>query len=238
MILKANTNITSETDFLEGQVLLFNKPLGWSSFDVVKKARNIIKSAKNIRKIKVGHAGTLDPLADGLLIVCSGRFTKRIDEIQGQIKVYTGEITLGATTPSYDKETEIDEVFETSHITEELIHSTCKEFEGKIMQKPPIYSALKREGKRLYQHAREGTKVKIESREVEVESFKITSIQMPTITFEVICSKGTYIRSLAYDYGKSINSGAHLSKLRREKIGNFSLEDAISVDSFKENILK
>ena len=238
MILKANTNITSETDFLEGQVLLFNKPLGWSSFDVVKKARNIIKSAKNIRKIKVGHAGTLDPLADGLLIVCSGRFTKRIDEIQGQIKVYTGEITLGATTPSYDKETEIDEVFETSHITEELIHSTCKEFEGKIMQKPPIYSALKREGKRLYQHAREGTKVKIESREVEVESFKITSIQMPTITFEVICSKGTYIRSLAYDYGKSINSGAHLSKLRREKIGNFSLEDGISIDSFKENILK
>ena len=238
MILKANTNINSETDFLEGQVLLFNKPLGWSSFDVVKKARNIIKSAKNIRKIKVGHAGTLDPLADGLLIVCSGRFTKRIDEIQGQIKVYTGEITLGGTTPTYDKETEIDEVFETSHITEELIHSTCKEFEGKIMQKPPIYSALKREGKRLYQHAREGTKVKIESREVEVESFKITSIQMPTITFEVICSKGTYIRSLAYDYGKSINSGAHLSKLRREKIGNFSLEDAISVDSFKENILK
>ena len=238
MILKANTNITSETDFQEGQVLLFNKPLGWSSFDVVKKARNIIKSAKNIRKIKVGHAGTLDPLADGLLIVCSGRFTKRIDEIQGQIKVYTGEITLGGTTPSYDKETEIDEVFETSHITEELIHSTCKEFEGKIMQKPPIYSALKREGKRLYQHAREGTKVKIESREVEVESFKITSIQMPTITFEVICSKGTYIRSLAYDYGKSINSGAHLSKLRREKIGNFSLEDAISIDSFKENILK
>jgi len=238
MILKANTNITSETDFQEGQVLLFNKPLGWSSFDVVKKARNIIKSAKNIRKIKVGHAGTLDPLADGLLIVCSGRFTKRIDEIQGQIKVYTGEITLGGTTPSYDKETEIDEVFETSHITEELIHSTCKEFEGKIMQKPPIYSALKREGKRLYQHAREGTKVKIESREVEVESFKITSIQMPTITFEVICSKGTYIRSLAYDYGKSINSGAHLSKLKREKIGNFSLEDAISIDSFKENILK
>ena len=238
MILKANTNITSKTDFLEGQVLLFKKPLGWSSFDVVKKARNIIKSAKNIRKIKVGHAGTLDPLADGLLIVCSGRFTKRIDEIQGQIKVYTGEITLGATTPSYDKETEIDEVFETSHITEELIHSTCKKFEGKIMQKPPIYSALKREGKRLYQHAREGTKVKIESREVEVESFKITSIQMPKITFEVICSKGTYIRSLAYDYGKLINSGAHLSKLKREKIGNFSLEDAISIDSFKENILK
>ena len=238
MILKANTNITSETDFMEGQVLLFNKPLGWSSFDVVKKVRNIIKSAKNIRKIKVGHAGTLDPLADGLLIVCSGRFTKRIDEIQGQIKVYTGELTLGGTTPSYDKETEIDEVFETSHITEELIHSTCKEFEGKIMQKPPIYSALKREGKRLYQHAREGTKVKIESREVEVQSLKITSIQMPTITFEVICSKGTYIRSLAYDYGKSINSGAHLSKLRREKIGNFSLEDAISIYSFKENILK
>ena len=237
-MLKANTNITSETDFLEGQVLLFNKPLGWSSFDVVKKARNIIKSAKNIRKIKVGHAGTLDPLADGLLIVCSGKFTKRIDEIQGQIKVYNGEITLGATTPSYDKETEVDETFDTSDITEEMIHSTCKKFEGKIMQKPPIYSALKREGKRLYQHAREGTKVKIEAREVEIESFKITSIEMPKLTFEVICSKGTYIRSLAYDYGKLLNNGAHLSKLRRDKIGNFSLEDATTIDFFQENILK
>ena len=237
-LLKANSNITSETDFLEGQVLLFNKPLGWSSFDVVKKVRGIIKSSKNIRKIKVGHAGTLDPLADGLLIICTGKFTKRIDEIQGQKKVYTGEITLGAKTPSYDKETEVDQTFDVSNITDKIIHKTSKKFEGKIMQKPPIFSALKREGKRLYQHAREGTKVEIQAREVEIESFKIISIEIPKITFEIICSKGTYIRSLAHDFGKELNNGAHLSSLRREMIGDFSFSDAISIDSFKENILK
>jgi len=237
-ILKANSKITSETDFLEGQVLLFNKPLGWSSFDVVKKVRGIIKSSKNIRKIKVGHAGTLDPLADGLLIICTGKFTKRIDEIQGQKKVYTGEITLGATTPSYDKETEVDQTFDVSKITDKIIHKTSKKFEGKIMQKPPIFSALKREGKRLYQHAREGTKVEIQAREVEIESFKIISIEIPKITFEIICSKGTYIRSLAHDFGKELNNGAHLSSLRREMIGDFNFSDAISIDSFKENILK
>lgn len=237
-LLKANSNITSETDFLEGQVLLFNKPLGWSSFDVVKKVRGIIKSSKNIRKIKVGHAGTLDPLADGLLIICTGKFTKRIDEIQGQKKVYTGEITLGATTPSYDKETEVDQTFDLSKITDKIIYKTSKKFEGKIMQKPPIFSALKREGKRLYQHAREGTKVEIQAREVEIESFKIISIEIPKITFEIICSKGTYIRSLAHDFGKELNNGAHLSSLRREMIGDFSFSDAISIDSFKENILK
>ena len=237
-ILKANSRITSETDFLEGQVLLFNKPLGWSSFDVVKKVRGIIKSSKNIRKIKVGHAGTLDPLADGLLIICTGKFTKRIDEIQGQKKVYTGEITLGATTPSYDKETEVDQTFDVSKITDKIIHKTSKKFEGKIMQKPPIFSALKREGKRLYQHAREGTKVEIQAREVEIESFKIISIEIPKITFEIICSKGTYIRSLAHDFGKELNNGAHLSSLRREMIGDFSFSDAISIDSFKRNILK
>ena len=237
-LLKANSNITSETDFLEGQVLLFNKPLGWSSFDVVKKVRGIIKSSKNIRKIKVGHAGTLDPLADGLLIICTGKFTKRIDEIQGQKKVYTGEITLGATTPSYDKETEVDQTFDVSKITDKIIHKTSKKFEGKIMQKPPIFSALKRDGKRLYQHAREGTKVEIQAREVEIESFKIISIEIPKITFKIICSKGTYIRSLAHDFGKELNNGAHLSSLSREMIGDFSFSDAISIDSFKENILK
>ena len=236
-ILKANSKINSETDFLEGQVLLFNKPLGWSSFDVVKKVRGIIKSVKNIRKIKVGHAGTLDPLADGLLIICTGKFTKRIDEIQGQKKVYSGEITLGATTPSYDKETEVDQTFDVSKITDKIIHKTSKKFEGKIMQKPPIFSALKREGKRLYKHAREGTKIEINAREVEIEKFKITSIEMPKITFKIVCSKGTYIRSLAHDFGKELNNGAHLSSLKREMIGNFSLSDSISIDSFKENIL-
>jgi len=236
-ILKANSKITSETDFLEGQVLLFNKPLGWSSFDVVKKVRGIIKSEKKIKKIKVGHAGTLDPLADGLLIVCTGKFTKRIDEIQGQKKVYIGEITLGGTTPSYDKETEVDQTFDVSEITDKIIHKTSKKFEGKIMQKPPIFSALKREGKRLYKHAREGTKIEINAREVEIEKFEITSIEMPKITFKVVCSKGTYIRSLAHDFGKELNNGAHLSSLKREMIGNFSLSDSINIDSFKENIL-
>ena len=237
-MLEATTEINSETNFLEGKVLLFNKPLTWSSFDLVKKVRNTIKSNLNIRKIKVGHAGTLDPLADGLLIICTGKFTKKIDEIQGQKKVYTGQITLGGTTPSYDLETEIEETFDTSHITEELIHNSCKKFEGKIMQKPPIYSALKREGKRLYQHAREGSKIEIKEREIEIESFKITSIEMPKLKFEVVCSKGTYIRSLAYDFGKELNSGAHLSALRREKIGDYYLSDAFSLNSFMEDIVK
>lgn len=237
-MLEATTEINSETNFLEGKVLLFNKPLTWSSFDLVKKVRNTIKSNLNIRKIKVGHAGTLDPLADGLLIICTGKFTKKIDEIQGQKKVYTGEITLGGTTPSYDLETEIEEAFDTSHITEELIHNSCKKFEGKIMQKPPIYSALKREGKRLYHHAREGSKIEIKEREIEIESFKITSIEMPKLKFEVVCSKGTYIRSLAYDFGKELNSGALLSALRREKIGNYYLSRAFSLNSFMEDIVK
>ena len=153
-MLKANTDISSETDFEEGQVLLFHKPLRWSSFDVVKKVRNIIKNACNLKKIKVGHAGTLDPLADGLLIICTGKFTKRIEEIQSQKKIYTGQLSLGGTTPSYDRETEVNKTFETSHINDDLLNETCKKFEGKIMQKPPIFSALKREGKRLYQHAR------------------------------------------------------------------------------------
>ena len=231
------TEVNKNTDFLEGSVLLFNKPLQWSSFDVVKKVRNIIKSGKKIGKIKVGHAGTLDPLADGLLIVCTGKFTKRVEEIQGQKKVYTGEITIGSTTPSYDKETEIDETFETSHITESLIYSSCKKFEGKIMQKPPIFSALKKDGKRLYQHAREGTTVEIKEREVEIEYFKITKIDIPKIEFEVKCSKGTYIRSLAFDFGIVLKSGAHLSSLRREQIGNYKIENSISIEQFREKIL-
>ena len=228
----------TEEAYKNGQVLLIDKPLEWTSFQAVNKIRWHIKQRFQIKKIKVGHAGTLDPLADGLLIVCTGKFTKRIDEIQGQKKVYTGEITLGATTPSYDKETEVDTTFDISEITGDLIHKISKKFEGKIMQKPPIFSALKREGKRLYQHAREGTKIEIQAREVEIESFNITSIEIPKITFEIICSKGTYIRSLAHDFGKELNNGAHLSSLRREMIGNFSLSDAISIDSFKENILK
>ena len=237
-MLKANTNISSETNFLEGQVLLFHKPLRWSSFDVVKKIRNIIKTSFNLKKIKVGHAGTLDPLADGLLIICTGKFTKRIEEIQKQKKIYTGEIKLGATTPSYDKETEINKTFEISHVKNEILLETCKKFEGKIMQKPPIFSALKRNGKRLYQYAREGANVKIKAREVEIEKFQITDINIPKLKFRVSCSKGTYIRSLANDFGEKLKCGAYLTSLRREQIGNFKLDEAYTIDCFQEKILK
>ena len=236
-MLTANSKVTSKTDFLEGQILLFNKPLGWTSFDLVKKVRGIIKSAKQIKKIKVGHAGTLDPLAGGLLIICTGKFTKKIQEIQKEKKVYTGEITLGATTPSYDMETKTNQTFDVSGVTNDLIYETAKKFEGKIMQKPPIFSALKLGGRRLYKYARAGNNIEIKSREVEIEKFKILSINMPKITFKVVCSKGTYIRSLAHDFGRKLNSGAYLSGLRREQIGNFKLSESLSLDSFKESVL-
>tara|TARA_Y100001954_G_scaffold194692_1_gene210233 strand:- start:3385 stop:4098 length:714 start_codon:yes stop_codon:yes gene_type:complete len=237
-MLKANTDISSETDFEEGQVLLFHKPLRWSSFDVVKKVRNIIKNACNLKKIKVGHAGTLDPLADGLLIICTGKFTKRIEEIQSQKKIYTGQLSLGGTTPSYDRETEVNKTFETSHINDDLLNETCKKFEGKIMQKPPIFSALKREGKRLYQHAREGTNIEVKSREVEIEKFEITDINIPFIEFKVSCGKGTYIRSLAHDFGNKLKCGAYLTSLTREQIGNFKLDSAYTINHFQEKILR
>lgn len=237
-MLKANTDISSETDFEEGQVLLFHKPLRWSSFDVVKKVRNIIKNACNLKKIKVGHAGTLDPLADGLLIICTGKFTKRIEEIQSQKKIYTGQLSLGGTTPSYDRETEVNKTFETSHINDDLLNETCKKFEGKIMQKPPIFSALKREGKRLYQHAREGTNIEVKAREVEIEKFEITDINIPVIEFKVSCGKGTYIRSLAHDFGNKLKCGAYLTSLTREQIGNFKLDSAYTINHFQEKILR
>ena len=237
-MLKNLTNISKDTDFLKGTTILFHKPIGWTSFDLVKKVRNIIKSNKKIKKIKVGHAGTLDPLADGLLIICTGRFTKKIEEIQKQKKIYTGEITLGGTTPSFDRETEINKTFETSHITEKLLIESCKTFEGKIMQKPPIFSALKREGKRLYQHARQGTSIEIKAREVSIEKFEITNVNIPKIEFKVICSKGTYIRSLANDFGEKLKCGGYLSKLRRIQIGNFKLDEAYTINNFQEKILK
>lgn len=213
-------------DYKNGQVLLINKPLNWTSFQVVNKLRWHILKKFNLKKIKVGHAGTLDPLASGLLIICTGNFTKKIDEYQGQIKEYTGEITLGATTPSYDMESEIDETFSTVHITEDLINETKKQFIGEIDQKPPMFSALKKDGMRLYDLAREGKTVEIKSRKITISEFEITKIALPKIEFRVVCSKGTYIRSLAFDFGKALNSGAYLSKLRRTKIGEFSVENA------------
>ena len=223
-------------DFLDGQILLINKPLGWTSFDVVKKIKNLIRTKYSLKKLKVGHAGTLDPLASGLLIVCTGKFTKRISELQGQAKIYTGDITLGGTTPSYDLETEIDTKFETNHITENLIKETTAQFIGEIEQKPPIFSALKRGGERLYEKARRGESFEIQARKVSVHSFDIKTIEMPKVSFEIKCSKGTYIRSIAYDFGTALNSGAHLSKLCRTAIGDYQFVDALDVSDFEKQL--
>lgn len=228
----------TEEDYKNGQVLLIDKPLTWTSFQVVNKLRWEIRQRFNIKKIKVGHAGTLDPLATGLLIVCTGKQTKQIDTYQGQIKEYTGTFTIGATTPSYDLETEIDKTFSTAHITEDLLHETTKQFVGEIQQKPPIFSAIKKDGKRLYELARKGETTEIKARTVTVSEFEITKVNLPEVEFRIVCSKGTYIRSLAFDYGKALNSGAHLSVLRRTKIGDFSVDNALSVESFIENLKK
>ena len=225
-------------DFLDGQILLINKPLGWTSFDVVKKIKNLIRTKYSLKKIKVGHAGTLDPLATGLLIVCTGKFTKLISKIQGQEKTYTGTITLGGTTPSYDLETEVDNNYETAHITEELIKESTTQFIGEIDQKPPIFSALKKGGERLYEKARRGETIEIESRKVTVREFTITSIESLEVNFEIKCSKGTYIRSIAHDFGTALNSGGHLSKLCRTSIGEYQLSEAIDVETFKKLLNK
>jgi tRNA pseudouridine55 synthase len=197
-------------DFKNGQVLLIDKPLEWTSFQVVNKLRWHIRKQYNIKKIKVGHAGTLDPLATGLLIICTGKQTKSIEKYQGQIKEYTGTFTLGATTPSYDLETEIDQTFSTKHLTDTLIQEATQNFIGKIAQKPPIFSAIKKDGKRLYELARAGKTTEIKAREVEITTFEITAIDLPKVDFRVVCSKGTYIRSLAHDFGAFLQSGAHL----------------------------
>ena len=226
----------TEDDFKNGQVLLIDKPLNWTSFQVVNKLRWEIKQRFNIKNIKVGHAGTLDPLATGLLIICTGKQTKEIDIYQGQIKEYTGTITIGATTPSYDLETEIDKAFSIEHISEELLKETTKQFIGEIQQKPPIFSAIKKDGKRLYELARKGETTEIKARTVTVSEFEITNINLPKVNFKVICSKGTYIRSLAFDFGIALKSGAHLSALRRTKIGEFSVDKGLSVEEFIENL--
>lgn len=217
-------------EFNEGKVLLFNKPLRWTSFDVVNKVRNITRAKK------VGHAGTLDPLATGLVILCTGKFTKRIDEFQAQEKEYTGTITLGATRPSYDMETEIDQEYPTRHITDDLIHSATAQFTGIIDQIPPVYSAIKVDGKRSYKAAREGKPMELKSRQVEIKEFEITGIEMPHVHFRVVCSKGTYIRTLAYDFGRALNSGAYLSALCRTRIGEFLLKDAEEIETFVEKV--
>ena len=218
-------DLTKE-DYLNGQVLLIDKPLEWSSFQAVNKLKWAIRKKFSLKKFKIGHAGTLDPLATGLLIICTGKLTKKITEYQGQEKEYTGVFTLGGTTASYDLETEINETFATDHITPELIKAITHQFIGEIEQAPPVFSALKKDGKRLYELAREGKTVDIPKRKVNVSAFDITDIDGLNIHFRIACSKGTYIRSIAHDFGKALNSGAHLTALRRTKIGDFNVDNA------------
>jgi tRNA pseudouridine55 synthase len=224
-------------DFLNGQIILIDKPLHWTSFQAVNKMKYaLINKAGLPKKFKIGHAGTLDPLASGLLLVCTGKFTKRITELQGQAKEYTGTFYIGATTPSYDLETEINETFNTSHIDETLIRETVKQFLGEIDQKPPIFSAIKKDGIRLYEHARAGETIEIASRKTTIHEFEITRIALPEIDFRVVCSKGTYIRSLAYDFGKAMDTGSHLTVLRRTKIGDYDVNDAMDVTLFEQSL--
>lgn len=217
-------------NFPEGEILLINKPLTWTSFDIINRFRYFLEKKLGFRKIKVGHAGTLDPLADGLLIVCTGKFTKRIDEFQGQEKEYTGTFRLGATTPSFDLEREIDETYETAHITEAMIREAAQTLSGDIQQVPPMFSAIKIAGKRAYEFARKDKELVLEPRPVNIREFEITRIAMPDVDFRISCSKGTYIRSLARDFGLALDSGAHLIALRRTRIGDFRLEDAHNLD--------
>lgn len=225
-------------DFQNGQILLIDKPLKWSSFQAVNKLKYLLKNHYDLpKKFKIGHAGTLDPLATGLLIICTGKFTKTITEIQAQEKEYTGTITIGATTPSYDLETEINATFPTNHITKELIQETTKQFLGEIDQKPPVFSAIKKDGKRLYEHARAGEEVEIKARKTTIYEFEITKIDLPEIDFRIKCSKGTYIRSIAYDFGLALQSGGHLTALRRTKIGNYSVENAVTPEVFEKTMI-
>lgn len=216
----------NENSFEEGRILLINKPLQWTSFDVVRKIRNTIKIKK------VGHAGTLDPLATGLLIVCAGKFTKRINEYMAQEKEYTGTFVLGATTPTYDLESEPANFKSIEGITEEYIYETAKEFSGEIMQMPPIHSAIKQKGKPVYLLARKGVDVVMEPRRVTIKEFEITSINLPVVSFRVVCTTGTYIRSLAHDFGQALGCGAYLGSLCRTRIGEFTINDAMGMEEF------
>lgn len=213
-------------NFEEGEILLIDKPQDWSSFDIVKKIRNTIKCKK------IGHAGTLDPLATGLLILCTGKMTKKINEFQEMDKEYTGSMVLGKTTPSFDLETEVDCEKDISGIDEGMIRETTKNFTGNILQVPPVFSAIKVGGERLYKKARRGEEVKIAAKEINIQDFEITGLCLPEVDFRVVCSKGTYIRSLVRDFGEKLQTGAYMSALRRTRIGKFHVDQAYSIDDF------
>ena len=235
-MLSPDTPLKAE-DFQNGQLLLIDKPLEWTSFDVVNFIRTFLKKMYGFSKLKVGHAGTLDPLATGLLIICTGKKTKEIDNYQGMNKVYVGSMVIGATTPSCDMETKVDQYFEIDHLTDAMLHEATAFFKGEIEQVPPAFSAIKVKGERAFNLARKNEVVKLKSRKVIISKFDLLNIEIPDINFIVECSKGTYIRSLVHDFGKKVNSGAYLSALKRTKIGQYSVNDALTVEEFKENIL-
>lgn len=218
--------------YSDGEILLFDKPLGWTSFDLVRKVRNALYRCYRLKKLKVGHAGTLDPCATGLMILCTGKATKQIDSLQAQEKEYIATLKLGATTPSYDLETEENAVFPTDHFNRETIEQTLKQFVGDIVQVPPVFSAVKINGKRAYEHARKGEEPELKAKNIVIYDIKIISFDMPELILQITCSKGTYIRALARDIGTALHSGAYLTGLRRTRSGQFKVEDAMSIDGF------
>lgn len=219
--------------YLEGEVILIDKPYGWSSFQALNAVRWTLRRAFSLKKLKVGHAGTLDPLATGLLILCTGKSTRKINELQGMPKEYTGTFHLGATTPSYDLETEPGPQGPVDHLTPERLHAAARALTGEIVQQPPVFSAIKKDGKRLYEYARSGRDVEVPLRKVTIESFEITRVALPEVDFRVRCSKGTYIRSLAHDFGQILGTGAYLSALRRTKTGIYTVNKALTPDAFR-----
>ncbi|MEM6725809.1 MAG: tRNA pseudouridine(55) synthase TruB [Bacteroidota bacterium] len=222
--------------FQEGQVLLIDKPKDWTSFDVVNKIRHKLKRLLKVKKIKVGHSGTLDPMATGLLIICTGKFTKKLHDFQGLDKTYTGSLLLGATTPSYDAETPIDQKFPIDHIDQAAIEQARQGFLGEQAQQPPMFSAIKVDGQPLYKKARKGEKIEVKSRQITIHQFDVNAVSFPELQFEVSCSKGTYIRSLVHDFGKVLDSGAYMNNLRRTRIGDFKIEDAWNLEEFIDQL--
>jgi tRNA pseudouridine55 synthase len=224
----------NKESFLDGQILLIDKPYEWSSFQALNSVKWTLRKAFSLKKIKVGHAGTLDPLATGLLLICTGKSTKIIPELQGMEKEYTGTFHLGATTPSYDLETPVDETYPIEHLTGTKLRETTENFLGEVLQQPPVFSAIKKDGKRLYEYARRGKSVEVPVRKVLITEFELTRIALPEVDFKIRCSKGTYIRSIAHDFGRALDCGAYLSALKRTKIGPYNVNKAMSPNEFRE----
>lgn len=223
-------------NFIDGEILYIDKPLGWTSFDAVKRMRGALSRRLGLKKIKVGHAGTLDPLATGVMILCTGRATKRIDELQAGVKEYVATVALGATTPSFDLETEIDATYPTNHITRQLVENVLQSFKGRIEQIPPSFSACKVDGKRAYELARKGKEVDLKPKILVIDEIELIDFSPESITIRVVCSKGTYIRALARDIGRALDSGGHLTALRRTRVGDVSVDKCLSVDQAAELI--